>query len=203
LQLIKPVLVEPWLAEWDAEKSILQPLMDKADTKGSRRGESPSVKGARTTAFNQAKQRVADFLDRLRAFTVLDPACGSGNFLFMLLRALKDLEQRIMIEAEEMGVPRQILGVNPRQVLGIEINEYAAELARITIWIGELQLMIQNGYGARRDPILLPLEQIQCRDALVNADGSEADWPAADVIVGNPPFIGGNKMRSELGPAYT
>lgn len=203
MKLIRPVVVEPWLAEWEDEKAILQPLMEKADLHGSRVGETPTLKGSRTAAFNQAKQRLSDFLDRLRAYTVLDPACGSGNFLFMSLRALKDIEQRVMIEGEEMGLPRQILGVNPRQVQGIEINEYAAELARITVWIGELQWMIQNGYGARTDPILLPLDQIECRDALLNPDGSEAEWPAADAIVGNPPFIGGNKMRSELGAAYT
>lgn len=203
MKLIKPVIVEPWLAAWEEEKAALAPLMEKADIHGSRRGEGTGLKGARTKAYDQANQRFALFLDRLRAFTVLDPACGSGNFLFMSLRALKDIEQRVMIEGEEMGLKRQIPGVNPSQVLGIELNEYAAELARITVWIGELQWMIQNGYGARKDPILLPLDQIQCRDALLNADGSEAKWPAANAIVGNPPFIGDKKMVGELGGEYT
>lgn len=203
MKVIKPVIVEPWLDAWEEEKAALVPLMAKADTRGSRKGESAGQKGARTKAFDQAQERLTTFLERLRSFTVLDPACGSGNFLFMSLRALKDLEQRVMAEAEDLGLTRQIPGVGPRQVRGIELNEYAAELARITVWIGELQWMIQNGHGARKDPILLPLDQILCRDALLNPDGSEAPWPEASVIVGNPPFIGNKKMAGELGKAYT
>lgn len=202
MKLIKPVIIEPWLSAWEEEKAALAPLMAKADIHGSRQGEGTGRKGARTKAFDQAQERFTHFLERLRAFTVLDPACGSGNFLFMSLRALKDIEQRVMIEAEEMGLTRQIPGVSPRQILGIELNEYAAELARITVWIGELQWMIQNGYGARKDPILLPLDQIQCRDALLNPDGAETSWPSASVIVGNPPFIGDKKMVGELGADY-
>lgn len=203
MKLIRPVLVEPWLVAWEEEKAALTPLMAKADIHGSRKGENAAQKGARTKAFDQAQERFTHFLVRLRGFRVLDPACGSGNFLFMSLRALKDVEQRVMIEAEELGLERQILGVSPRQVLGIELNEYAAELARITVWIGEIQWMIQNGYGARENPILQPLDQIQCRDALLNADGKEASWPEADAIVGNPPFIGDKKMKGELGVDYT
>lgn len=201
MKLIKPVIIEPWLSAWEEEKAALAPLMAKADIHGSRQGENAAQKGARTKAFDQAQERFTHFLERLRAFTVLDPACGSGNFLFMSLRALKDIEQRVMIEAEEMGLTRQIPGVSPRQILGIELNEYAAELARITVWIGELQWMIQNGYGARKDPILLPLDQIQCRDALL-AEDVPAAWPVCDVIVGNPPFIGNKKLRRELGDEY-
>ena len=201
MKLIKPVIIEPWLAAWEDEKAALAPLMAKADIHGSRQGENAAQKGARTKAFDQAQERFTHFLERLRAFTVLDPACGSGNFLFMSLRALKDIEQRVMIEAEEMGLTRQIPGVSPRQILGIELNEYAAELARITVWIGELQWMIQNGYGARRDPILLPLDQIQCRDALLSGE-VPAKWPDANAIVGNPPFIGNKKLLRELGDEY-
>jgi len=202
-KIVRPVIVEPWLAAWGAEKEALAPLLNKADARGSRIGETPAQKGARTKAFDAANQRLSDFLDRLRAFTVLDPACGSGNFLFMALRALKDIEQRVMIEAQEMGLPPQLLGVGPHQIKGIELNEYAAELARITVWIGELQWMIQNGYGARKNPILRPLDQIENRDALLGPGGTHARWPAADAIVGNPPFIGSRKMAAELGKGYT
>lgn len=200
-KLIRPVIIEPWLSDWDAEKAILGPLLEKADIKGSRQGLSSAQKAAQTRAFGEAQERYIQFLGRLHAFTVLDPACGSGNFLFMALRALKDIERRVMLEAEELGLPRQILGVSPRQVFGIEVNAYAAELARITVWIGELQWMIQNGYGARMDPILLPLDQIQCRDALLEGEVPAA-WPVCDVIVGNPPFIGNKKLRRELGDEY-
>lgn len=202
-KLIRPVIIEPLLAHWETEKQVLIPLMEKADIHGSRQGESAAQKGARTKAYDQAQERFTKFLEMLRNFTVLDPACGSGNFLFMSLRALKDVEQRVMVEAEELGLPRQVPGVGPRQVRGIELNEYAAELARITVWIGELQWMIQNGYGARKNPILPSLDQIECRDALLDEHDQPATWPMVDAIVGNPPFIGGNKMGRELGTTIT
>ena len=90
----------------------------------------------------------------------------------------------------------------PHNILGLEINEFAAELARVTVWIGDIQWCRQNGYPHALNPILRPLDGIEHRDALLNADGSEAAWPAADVVVGNPPFLGGSVMRSELGDAY-
>jgi methylase of polypeptide subunit release factors len=78
----------------------------------------------------------------------------------------------------------------PHNILGLEINEFAAELARVTVWIGDIQWCRQNGYPHAINPILKPLDGIEHRDALLNPDGSEAAWPAADVIVGNPPFLG-------------
>jgi type II restriction/modification system DNA methylase subunit YeeA len=90
----------------------------------------------------------------------------------------------------------------PQNVLGLEINEYAAELARVTVWIGDIQWSRRNGYGHAVNPILRPLNGIEHRDALVNPDGTEAIWPKADVIVGNPPFLGGSKKRRELGDDY-
>jgi type II restriction/modification system DNA methylase subunit YeeA len=87
-------------------------------------------------------------------------------------------------------------------VLGIEVNPYAAELARVTIWIGELQWMIENGFSANKNPVLKPLDQIECRDAILNENGTEPDWPKADAIVGNPPFLGDKKMIGELGEPY-
>jgi hypothetical protein len=89
-------------------------------------------------------------------------------------------------------------------VLGIELNPYAAELARVSVWIGEIQWMRKNGFDAARNPILRPLDTIECRDALVRFDELsnewvEAGWPAADVIVGNPPFVGGKSMKRKVG----
>ncbi|WP_342707509.1 DNA methyltransferase [Allochromatium warmingii] len=86
-------------------------------------------------------------------------------------------------------------------MLGLEVNEFAAELARVTVWIGDIQWCRRNKYEPAMNPILRPLEGIAHRDALLNADGSEAEWPPADVIVGNPPFLGGSKKRRALGDA--
>ena len=100
----------------------------------------------------------------------------------------------------------QLPQIGPEAVLGIEINAYAAELARVTIWIGEIQWMIRHGLGYRRDPILRPLHHIECRDALLDlsdpAHPREAEWPAAEFIVGNPPFLGGKLLRRGLGDDY-
>src|SRR5690606_27829835 len=98
---------------------------------------------------------------------------------------------------------RMFPSVGPQNVKGIELNEYAAELARITVWIGEIQWMVQRGYGANKNPILRPLDQIENRDALVNPDFTEAKWPVADAVIGNPPFLGDKKMVGELGADYT
>lgn len=156
--------------------------------------------GKITRAQNEASKRFFTFIQHLQNFRVLDAACGSGNFLYLALRALKDLEHRANLDAESLGLHRQLLiQTSPANVMGIEINPYAAELARVTIWIGEIQWMLSHGYEIRRNPILAKLDHIECRDAVLNIDGTEPEWPAADVIIGNPPFIGDKKMRGSLG----
>ena len=135
---------------------------------------------------------------------MLDPACGSGNFLYVALRALKDIEHRANLDAEALGLPRGFPRVGPECVLGIELNPYAAELARVSVWIGEIQWMRRNGFDAAKNPILRPLETIECRDAIVHFDETrqdwiEATWPACRRDRGNPPFLGGKSMKRELG----
>lgn len=195
--IIEPVIVRPLLAEWEEQKQAI------AEALG--RSQAGKTSAARRKGRDAAVSLYRAFLARLRAFTVLDPACGSGNFLYLALLALKDLEQRVMIEAETLDptvLPREFPSIGPAAVKGIEINSFAAELARITVWIGEIQWMRQNGWDVSRNPILKPLHTIECRDALLNADGTEAEWPIASVIIGNPPFLGGKIMRRSLGSEY-
>ena len=154
-------------------------------------------------ARQQGANRLHGFLERLRTFRILDPACGSGNFLYLALRTLKDVEHQVMLEAETLGLQRGFPAVGPEAVLGIELNPYAAELARLTVWIGEIQWMLGHGYSLNDQPILKPLDTIECRDALLNPDGTEATWPAAAAIVGNPPFLGGSRLLRELGEDAT
>ncbi len=82
---------------------------------------------------------------------------------------------------------------------GLEVNEDARELTQVVVWIGYLQWMTANGFQVNRDPVLEPLETIRLRDALLDRSVpgrvSEASWPEADVIIGNPPFLGGNRIR--------
>jgi type II restriction/modification system DNA methylase subunit YeeA len=146
--------------------------------------------------------RPIGYLERLKAYRVLDPACGSGNFLYLALKTLKDIEHQVNFEAEALGLERQHDVTGPHNVLGIELNEYAAELARITVWIGELQWRLDKGYGFKTQPVLEPLDHIECRDAVLGPDGREAAWPQADAVVGNPPFVGVSRKRRELGDAY-
>jgi type II restriction/modification system DNA methylase subunit YeeA len=185
-RLIEPVIRDPLLAEWATVKAAMMADLRKTSAK------------ARQSVTN----RLNGFLERLRTFRVLDPACGSGNFLYLALRTLKDLEHQVMLEAETLGLQRGFPAVGPEAVLGIEINPYAAELARLTVWIGEIQWMLGHGYNLNDQPILKPLQHIACRDALLDGD-QEATWPVAEAIVGNPPFLGGSKLLRELGDDYT
>ena len=93
--------------------------------------------------------------------------------------------------------------MGPANVKGIELNPYAAELARVSVWIGEIQWMRRHGFREDRDPILKPLDTIECRDAVLTPDGHEPDWPEADVVIGNPPFFGHRLMLKTLGEEYT
>ena len=133
---------------------------------------------------------------------MLDPACGSGNFLYLALHALKDLEHRVQLEAEALGLEREFPAIGPANVKGIEINAYAAELARVSVWIGEIQWMRRNGFNESRDPILKPLDTIECRDAILTPEGEEPEWPEADVVIGNPPFLGARLQIRTLSEDY-
>jgi type II restriction/modification system DNA methylase subunit YeeA len=145
---------------------------------------------------------------------VLDPACGSGNFLYVALRQLHDLEKEVIILAGELTAEQRYPAVSLAQLHGIEINEYAYELAQATIWIGHIQWLRENGFGFPSLPILKSLETIQHMDAILRLPSpsrkrargeshpSEPTWPPAEIIIGNPPFLGGNKIRAELGAEY-
>ena len=192
--IIDPVITRPLLAEWEEVKEGIAEHLERA-------GETKSA-SVRTRRRGLANQLLRDFLAKLRGFQVLDPACGSGNFLYLALHALKDVEHRAQLEAEAMGLERAFPSVGPANVRGIEINPYAAELARVSVWIGEIQWMRRNGFVENRDPVLKPLDTIECRDAILTVEGEEPDWPEADVIIGNPPFLGNRKLRKELGYDY-
>ena len=194
MQIVEPVVTRPWLKEWERARAEIALRLERADV--------AKTSAARTRQRGLAEGALRGFLDRLRAFTVLDPACGSGNFLYLALNALKDLEHSFQLEAESMGLQRSFPTVGPANVKGIEINPYAAELARVSVWIGEIQWMRRNGFSGARDPILDPLDTIECRDAILNPDGAEPEWPAANVVIGNPPFLGGKLLRSTLGGPY-
>ncbi|MCC5960629.1 MAG: class I SAM-dependent DNA methyltransferase [Rhodobacteraceae bacterium] len=195
MQIVGPVIVDPLMAEWAEAKGKIEAALDRA--------RKAKAKATATKAEAEARAIFSGFLDRLAGFRVLDPACGSGNFLYLALLALKDIEHRVNLEAEALGLQRELPRVGPEAVRGIELNPYAAELARVSVWIGEIQWMRRNGFEAAKNPILRKLGSIQNRDAVLNPDGTRADWPAVDVVVGNPPFLGASKILGELGEDYT
>ena len=196
LRLIEPVLMAPLRRDFEETKERVEGLL----------AENKRIT-ARTPADKNPTKVFNGFLERLRAIRVLDPACGSGNFLYVALQLLKDLEREAILWGSlTFQAPMQFPQVGPQAVLGLELNPYAAELARVVVWIGEIQWMLSNGFAYVRDPILRPLETIERRDAIL--DLSDADsptepaWPEVDVIIGNPPFLGGKLLRAGLGDEY-
>ena len=170
-RIIDPVIRRPLLREWAGAKAQMAALLKKSKKAGDK-------------AWRDALALHVGFLQRLAAYRVLDPACGSGNFLYLALKCLKDVEHLVNTEAEALGLDRQVeLATGPANVLGIELNEYAAELARVTVWIGELQWRLDHGYPFKTNPVLEPLDHIENRDALlcwVDAGGGGAGGPDGD-----------------------
>lgn len=141
-------------------------------------------------------------LDELCTFTVLDPACGCGNFLYVAYRELRALEyelkQRITTLAETTGapVPAGPLPFVPlTAVHGIDIEHVAVMIARVVLWMGHRQVM--DLYGEAEAPLpLVSLPGVRAADAL------RTEWPQVDAIIGNPPFLGSQLLRESLGDAY-
>jgi len=205
--LVEAVVMRPLRQEWAEVRQIVDNLLTTGKKKS---GPAPAKR--LTLAELRKAQRAAEsilhqFLVRLQNIKVLDPACGSGNFLYVTLQKLKDLEKEVILYSTEKGLGAFLPLVGPWQLRGIEINPYAFDLAQMTVWIGWLQWIRANGFGVPPEPILRPLEKnFQCRDAILDlsepASPKEPDWPKVDFIVGNPPFLGGNRIRQELGDEY-
>ena len=243
-RLVLPTVVEPLRADWADAQAAALVLAKEADTlEGKKRSDK----------LAEARAEIRRFHHRLCTTRVLDPACGSGNFLYVTLEHMKRLEGEVHNQLEALGETQARLGfegetVTPQQLLGIEINERAAGLAELVLWIGYLQWHIRTfGNASVAEPVIHDYGNIQHRDAVLACDGQEpmrdaagqlvqrwdgktfkvhpvtgekvpdetalvvqwrylnpraAEWPAADFIVGNPPFIGKLKMREALGDGY-
>ena len=190
-RLTEPVILEPLRREW-------QIIRDRADA-ALLAGATGKIR------VREVDEPVTAFITRLHTLRVLDPACGSGNFLYVAMQSLKTLERDVIAYSQSIGVGG-FLTLGPRQFYGLEINPLAHELASVVVWIGYLQWMSANGYSNYGSPILERLDNIRNVDALLELlpDGTmrERAWPEAEFIVGNPPFLGDKKMRRELGDAY-
>ena len=185
--VVEPVVMTPLRREWETARREINALLDE---------EHPDV----------ARERLEAFRRRLASVKVLDPACGSGNFLYIALRSLLDLEREVIDFAAVQGWHGLTPKVQPDQMLGLEINHYAAELARTALWIGYIQWHQANGFPYTQWPILTPLATIRQTDAILDLSDpdnpTEPEWPAAEFIVGNPPFLGGKLLRTGLNDEY-
>ena len=186
--VVDPVVMAPLRQEWAA-------VQQKADALIAQ--DAPA----------EARETIQAFQGRLASVTVLDPACGSGNFLYIAMRSLLDLEKQVIDYNDAQAWPEMRPAVNPGQMLGLEINPYAAELARTALWIGYIQWHQTNGIPYRQSPILTPTNNsIRLTDAILahgdTENPSETQWPEAEFIIGNPPFLGSLAFRRELGDEY-
>ncbi len=205
--LVEPVLMEPYRREWAKIKGELAAAYAK--------GKGSAVQ----------RERLAKFQKQLSAVTVLDPACGSGNFLYVSLQLLLGLEKEVITMATQLGF-KLLPQVSVSQLKAIEINPYAFELSQVSVQIGYLQWRRDNGFDNDRTPVLQELDGFQNEDALLvphfrnkpktlqqaqisehaKEDAlkfyTERKWPGADIIVSNPPFLGDKMMRRELGNDY-
>lgn len=185
LSLVEPILMSPLRQKWQDIRQQAQNLLTFDNRP------------------EQAQALLANFAQELASIQVLDPACGSGNFLYVALRQLLDLQKEVLAWGIRKELPPLPLTISPEQLLGLEINPYAYELAQITAWIGYLQWRLENGFKQMEEPILKPLHRIRRMNAILAFDevgrAVEPEWPAADVIIGNPPFLGTQKMRQQLG----
>jgi hypothetical protein len=239
-RLVMPTVVEPLRAEWDAAKAAAVTLDRQGKTK-------------------DAAAEVQRFHRRLCEVRVLDPACGSGNFLYVTLEHLKRLEGEVLNALDRLGHEQAALEmagftVDPHQLLGLEVNPRAAAIAELVLWIGYLQWHFRTrGRVAPPEPIIKNFHNIENRDAVLAYDRTEpvldekeglqthgqpvtrwdgrtmkkhpvtgedvpdetarvpllsyvnprpTEWPQADFIVGNPPFMGKGKVRDALGDGY-
>ncbi|HEY5914152.1 MAG TPA: DNA methyltransferase, partial [Verrucomicrobiae bacterium] len=234
-RLVLPTVVEPLRAEWDSVRAA-------------------AITHARAGDLKNAREEVNGFHDHLCQVKVLDPACGSGNFLYVALEHLKRLEGEVLDAAAQFGESFRLElathAVDPHQFLGIEINPRAATIAELVLWIGYLQwhFRTRGRQTTPEEPVLKKFNNIECRDAVLAYDGEPqrakdengkeitvwdrrsfkpdmltgrdvpdetkrvplltytnsraTEWPTADFIVGNPPFLGPAKMWESLGVGY-
>lgn len=261
-RLVLPTIIEPLRMEWaNAQAAALTMAHEATDLEAN----PPEVRTKKDFAaldrhsaavrslWREARQHVRAFLHRLCTVRVLDPACGSGNFLYVTLEHLKRLEGEVLNQLNALGDTQDALDlgretVTLQQLLGIELNDRAAALGELVLWIGFLQWHIRtSGRASVAEPVVHDYGNIEHRDAVLAYDRQEpmtdargnlvtrwdgktmrvhsvtgeavpdeaaqvvqwryvnprkAEWPAADFIVGNPPFIGSKRMRAALGDGY-
>jgi hypothetical protein len=201
LALLNPVTIAPLHREWEAVKEECERLWAKI-LQGVQESQPSGKRRKPSKERREFEDRLLAFVERLSEVTVLDPACGSGNFLYVAMNLLLQLEKEVIAYASTRYasvLPR----VGPTQLAGIEHHPYPQELAQVVVWIGFLQWKHQNGFSPRRKPILDPADRISLMDAVLDQSDperpKEPEWPASEFVVGNPPFMGGQEAAIRPG----
>lgn len=169
----------------------------------------PTIVQPFTTAIERAGtlKELTALRDRLTTLSVLDPACGSGNFLYVAYREMRRLEAAIVAKQSEISM-REVTGqaafghVSPRQFFGMDILPFAVELAKVTLSIAPKLASDELHTGEKTLPLDNLDGNIVAKDALIDENGDQAVWPKADVIIGNPPFLGPKDVKPERGAVY-
>ena len=194
-RLVVATVIEPLREDWRNVQATAETKRASGDLKG-------------------AAAEVKAFHDKLCETRVLDPACGTGNFLYVSLELMKRLEGEVLEALLDLGGQEALRGlgshsVDPHQFLGLEINPRAAAIAELVLWIGYLQWHFRTKGAAPDEPILRAFKNIQVKNAVLTwigavpkiVEGKETypnarrpEWPTAEFIVGNPPFIGGKDI---------
>lgn len=162
-RLIGPTIMEPLRADWDGVRGAAATLIEEGKA-------------------DEAKAFVEAFHSRLAQTKVLDPACGTGNFLYVAMARMKELEGEVLDLLVELGDDQYVAEltghtITPENFLGIEINPRAAAIAQLVLWIGYLQWHFRVN-GADRtppEPILRDVKTIENRDALIEWDEKVAE----------------------------
>lgn len=204
-RLVEVTVMEPLREDWHAAQLKAEDARNRGESK-------------------EAVAAVRAFHHQLCTTRVLDPACGTGNFLYVSLELMKKLEGEVLEALAELGETEGIglEEVDPHQFLGIELNVRAAAIAELVLWIGYLQQHYRNRTEHPAEPILKAFGNIQQKDAVLTWDGypelqfemvqgkavqvypnaRRPDWPEAEFIVGNPPFIGSKRLKAYLTEGY-
>jgi hypothetical protein len=199
-RLVVATVIEPLREDWRNVQATAEIKRASGDLKG-------------------AAAEVKAFHDKLCETRVLDPACGTGNFLYVSLELMKRLEGEVLEALLDLGGQEALRGlgshsVDPHQFLGLEINPRAAAIAELVLWIGYLQWHFRTKGAPPDEPILRAFKNIQVKNAVLTWDGQPVpkivdgketypnarrpEWPAAEFVVGNPPFIGGKDIRARV-----
>lgn len=205
-RLVRPTIEEPLRADWQAVEQQVRALLCREPA------------GLPADAADAAVARVRDFHAELGRLRILDPACGAGNFLYVTLAVLQQLEAEVQALHAILAPPAGpwVSQLDTAQLLGLEVEPRVREVAALVLGIGALQAHLRS-YGTSHPlpaSVFADRGSLQCRDAVLTGGGAEAGadgpaaprpaaWPPADFVIGNPPFIGSRLMRATQGAGYT